>query len=172
VACDGLPIGHIACPYGEPGDRLWVRETWRCFERPSDGVDGVLFRADDAFQEIENTRAAADAWVQANDKTGKWRPSIFMPRWASRIDLEVTEVRVQRLDEISEEDARAEGVVLPSFDEQVARGDAIDGLRPVIRKATTRGEFSRLWDSINAERGYGWAANPWVWAITFRRVRP
>jgi hypothetical protein len=86
------------------------------------------------------------------------KPSIFMPRWASRITLEITEVRVERLQEISEEDARAEGV------------------RPVNEQVELLGEYRigyvKLWDSLNAKRGLGWDKNPWVWAIAFRRVQP
>lgn len=107
---DRDPDRVIRCPYGALGDRLWVREAWRAEERESDAVDGVRFRADDSFREIENTRAAADAWVYVynNGKHGNgWRPGIHMPRWASRLTLELTDVRVQRLQDIDEADARA-----------------------------------------------------------------
>lgn len=97
----------------------------------------------------------ADGWedMQANYDL-KWRPSIHMPRHACRITLEVTNVRVQRIQDISEEDARAEGVYP----------------QDAIINASCRWLFRRLWDSINAKRGYGWDANPWVWAVTFERV--
>lgn len=85
-----------------PGDTLYVRETWRTYERPIDGLDGVLYRADDAFRPIENTPEAADAWVKAHDNgrhDEHWRPSILMPRWASRTSLRVVSVTLQRADE-------------------------------------------------------------------------
>lgn len=118
----------VRCPYGQLGDRLWVRETWgACAGSP-------VYRADD-------NATCPDG--------GRWKPSIHMPRWASRITLEVTGVRVERLQDISEEDAIAEGVP-----EQ--RGDPW--------------AFQCLWDSINGARERcSWAANPWVWAITFSR---
>lgn len=127
------------------GQQLWVRESWA--QHP-DFVAGVpcaaLFRAEPMYR-----------GMQSGDFGWKWRPSIHMPRWASRLTLEITEVRVQRTQDISEADAEAEGMrVIP------------------IGRATwtARQSFSILWEQINGKRGYGWAANPWVWALTFRRV--
>jgi hypothetical protein len=88
-----------------------------------------------------------------------------MPRWASRITLEITDVRVQRVQEISEADATAEGVTLGEPMRGLVNGEPGD-----IRVYDPRMAFSFLWDSINAKRGYGWAANPWVWCLTFRRL--
>lgn len=119
----------IRCPYGQPGDRLWVRETWS-----REDVRGIMYRATDK-----------------NPSTLNWKPSIHMHRADSRLTLELTEVRVQRLLQISEEDAEAEGVEPVGWE-----GHA--------------GCFAALWDSINAKRGHSWASNPWVWALTFRRV--
>ncbi len=135
-------------PYGSPGDRLWVRETW---SHDAHDLDTCRAAHEDASPGIgygpyyRSTEVAPD--------TLRWKPSIFMPRWASRITLEVTEVRVQRLQEISEDDAKAEGCE-PS-------GSA--GF------ATARGLYAALWDSINGARA-PWPSNPWVWAITFRRL--
>lgn len=129
------------CPYGAPGGHLWVRETWRAVELDS-GNDGILYKADNHFKSIENSQAAADLWCDAyaDRKHGnKWRPSIFMPRWASRILLKVTDVRVERVEEISEEDAKAEGV------EPSIVGFDLDHLQH-------RAGFSTLWDSINDKR--------------------
>lgn len=106
--------GTRVCPYGAPGDRLYVKEAWRTFERPDDLVDGVLFEADGAFRAIENSREAAERWIEAhaNGKHGdRWRSPLYMPRDASRLTLEITEIRAERLQAITEEDARAEGVV-------------------------------------------------------------
>lgn len=122
----GGPLGWVACPHGAPGDRLWVRETW------VHSSDGVLYRE------------RGDRWPYA------WRPSVHMPRWASRISREITDVRVERLQDISEADARAEGIALD---------DCI----------TPRAEFAELWNSINGKRA-PWASNPWVWVIEFKRV--
>jgi hypothetical protein len=168
--------GVIRCHYGRPGDRLWVRETWRTEELP-DGQDGIRFAADQEFVPIANTREASDIWLVDNDNGRhgtKWRPSIFMRRWASRITLEVTNVRVERLQDISEEDAMAEGV--PPFGEEYScfsleqpipcgegRPSFAAGSRPYAAS------YAVLWDEINADRA-PWSANPWVWVVEFKRV--
>ena len=128
----------LRCPYGVPGDRLWVRETWGSCTTNGTVCSG--YRADVALRpEIE---AGVD----------RWRPSIHMPRWASRLLLEVKAVRVERLQEISEDDAFAEGI---------SGGDWLGN--PV-------GTYRELWDSINAKRGHSWESNPWVWVVEFERV--
>jgi hypothetical protein len=135
------------CPYGQPGDRLWVRETWApCFGESIKPGAEILYRADDC-----------DGYDRLT-----WRPSIHMPRWASRLTLEITEVRVQRLQEISYEDCLAEGIHL----QRKCLKESVEA-RFVERPDKT---FARLWDSINAKRGYPWSANCFVWALTFRRV--
>lgn len=138
------------CPYGVPGDRLWVREAFR----QGDGSMSVHYRADP--DEVSG---------------GPWRPSIHMPRWASRLTLEIMEVRVQRLQEISEEDARAEGVqALPLQGPYAGRwwtADVSAGLRLHGRSAEQA--FNLAWESINWKRA-PWASNPWVWAIAFRKA--
>jgi hypothetical protein len=113
------------CKFGTPGDRLWVRETF------SDS-EPVFYRADGI----------------ANDSDVRWKPSIFMPRELSRLTLEIVAVRVERVQEITDDDARAEGVDI--------------GL--------ARWGFVQLWDSINAARGHCWENNPWVWVVEFKRV--
>lgn len=134
------PIGGIngaisRCPYGVPGDMLWVRETWAS---DVDGCPaGLSYRADHL-----------DPRGDGPANPMRWRPSIFMPRWASRITLEVTGVRVERLQDITAGDAECEGV-------DAAHCGRIDA-------------FERLWDSINSSRGYGWTVNPWVWVVTFK----
>ncbi len=130
------------CPYGQPGDRLWVRETWHLWGPPEHQT--LAFRAD-----------CADA------ENYTWRPSIFMPRWASRITLEITDVRVERVQAISHVDAIAEGAI----DAELGAGDLISGSYAVTNYAV-------LWDGINAKRGYSWSSNPWVWVLTFTRVQP
>lgn len=150
----------LRCPYGQPGDRLWVRETWR-FDGPPGSLPVVRFRSDCTALLIERlgevASAAYLAWARSGQRGyGRWRSPMFMPRWASRITLEVVEVRVQRLQEITEEDARAEGVDFEAT-----------GPDPESPESLVCG-FERLWDAINGKRAT-WASNPWVWAVTFRR---
>lgn len=126
------------------GDRLWVRETWA---RTSDG--DVLYRE------------RGDRWPYA------WRPSIFMRRSESRITLDVTDVRVERLQSITEADARAEGC--SGHDpEPVSEGGTIYAMKGASSAPSPRAHFMHLWDSINAKRA-PWSENPWVWAISFQR---
>jgi hypothetical protein len=189
------------CPYGHPGDQLWVRETWNCFHDLTDAErtkqDKILRRFQDgkvrdivaeamALPVGSGERRAIYAadfgdWAYDPDSDLHWRPSIFMPRWASRITLEITDVRVQRVQEISEEDALAEGVEPLSMTEQEIADLQISDSAPWEKKlAMAMGPgcfshkftFQMVWDSINAKRGYGWSANPWVWAVTFRPFDP
>lgn len=141
------------CPYGRPGDRLWVKETHAQFavgNRTGVSPQCVAYRAtcdaDGRFEYVNN----GDEVMRL--KVTKWTPAIYMPRWASRLTLELTEVRVQLVQAISEDDARAEGM---------HPGDAGDA----NLGGTARGAFVRRWDESAR-----WAANPWVWALTFRRV--
>lgn len=154
--------GPWRCPYGERGTKLWVRETWR--PGFGDGGPAIEYPAD-------GYRLYVSSLPQYEDSPGSWwatyfndrprsKPSIHMPRWASRITLEVVNVWVERLQYITEEDAQAEGIVRWESD-RLQRGD---------RGATQ--DFRFLWDSINAKRGFGWDANPWVWVIEFRRIEP
>jgi hypothetical protein len=169
------------CPYGQPGDRLWVRETFYCdhaFAGDHAGTCSGCVRcthtdADRVAQWREELYFRADDPPSFEDGPIVWRPSIFMSRWASRLTLEIAEVRVERLQDLSEEDAKAEGVA-PSEDEDqpwrcysptCERDGGCAGVK------TARGSFETLWDSINGDRpGASWAANPWTWALTFRRV--
>lgn len=177
------------CPYGQPGDRIWVRETSRAheltdreaeedvyrvmevggLETPPYGLDGVVYAADDAFRAIENTREASEAWMVMHSYRGKHGatvPGIHMPRWASRINLEVISVRVERLNEITEADAIAEGIKRYTGPLRWVRYlDAITG-EPVHN--TARDAFFALWVAINGQESLD--ANPWVWVIKFRRL--
>ena len=154
------------CPYGKPGDRLWVREThyqyghWRKNGISLGGKQKWEFASDRSIG--ARYMDIPPIYIREN-KFRNWgwykRPSIFMPRWASRIDLEITDVRLERVQDISEEDAYREGVIPTVADEP---------------KYTHRYRwpFVLLWDSINAKRGYSWESNPMVWVVEFKRVKP
>jgi hypothetical protein len=157
---NGLVGDSFSCPFGDPGDRLWVRETW-------------AWSGDRTVAESDRVERG-EVWYCADPKRTHggigWRPSIHMPRWASRITLEITEVRVQRLRDISEEDAKAEGV--KPYDCPVSRSlmkavGADRGERALKPCPYTSG-FAKLWDEIT-QPGDRWADNPWVWAINFKR---
>jgi len=150
----------MRCRFGDPGDRLWVRETWRHYA--NEYCDGktfahVKYAADEAKRVIDISHIE-DPPVRSWWNTGRhpWQASIFMPRWASRLLLEITDVRVQRVQEITGEDCEAEGMTAFCDDGVHDPGDAMYA------------QFRDLWDSINAKRGYPWSLNPWVWAISFR----
>lgn len=140
----------IKCPYGGIGDRLWVRETWRVIA--NEERYGIVFKDGGIkFFEGQTTYKIED----------KWRPSIFMPRWASRITLEITGLRVERVKTITDADCEAEGV-RPSVD-----GNGYDWRHNENGWHRT---FRQLWDSLNAKRGYGWDTNPFVWVIEFKNL--
>jgi len=138
----------IRCPYGQPGDRLWVRETFGHFERNDQLKPGakIFYRADGEAPAVE-----------------PWRPSIHMPRWASRITLDITGVRVERLNEISPADAVKEGIETCEYS-----GEWLNYRNVASPSLTPQGSFRTLWESINGEDS--WGANPWVWVVEFKRV--
>lgn len=142
----------IHCPYGQSGDRLWVRETWAGQKHRPLSQGALFYRATDG--EHCCGKQLPLSWVE---REPRWRPSIHMPRWASRITLEVTGVRVERLQDISEADCIAEG----------APGG--HGAIPGYGYAATPSEHYRdIWTSINGAES--WDANPWVWVIEFQRI--
>jgi hypothetical protein len=142
----------VRCPYGQVGDRLYVRETWRPIHHRQRKADTyVRYKADDGLKSVMHTLGM--------DVPTHWRPSIHMPRWASRIDLEIEKIRVERLQEITEEDAIAEGACLDGH------------ICHVGEEKPHRAVFAHTWNDINEKRGFGWEANPWVWVIDFRRIR-
>jgi hypothetical protein len=151
---DGLHC-RIICPYGQPGDQLWVREAWRFIDGGAvyDAAGGVQ----DSFEPETLYRADRD------NARGPWKPSIHMPRWASRITLEVTCVRVERLKDISEADALAEGV--PGYQEGFDPPPDDPSFEWSYRAA-----YARLWDSINGAGS--WELNPLVWVLEFKVVKP
>lgn len=162
--------GNDLCPYGFAGDRLWARETWQYADWTDDGYPWIGYQADGAKELIERGipeewgERLIDIWAELSLEPNfgidnraadrRWRPSIHIPRWASRILLEVTAVRVERLQEISDADALAEGC---------SSADMRDGDR-------LASVYARLWESINGPGS--WDTNPWVWVVEFRRVAP
>jgi hypothetical protein len=129
---------HRIYPRWLVGEGLWVRETWYNDLPDAKDLEHIYYRADGECCEQIPECACGEVGRP------KWRPSIFMPKWASRLSLEVTKVRGERIQDISESDALAEGFSSVS-------------------------DFKALWDSLNAERGFGWSENPWVWVIEFER---
>lgn len=175
----------IKCRFGIPGDRLWVRETWRPWSWRAGESIGIQFKADMKHREcwmdcdeIRQLEWEERMWIQITDELDqkgikpdeygyyhfdgdppmRWRPSIHMPRWASRITLEITEVRNERLQDISLHDINAEGTP-----------DTLDKTKRPF--GSRREHFQRLWDSINAKRGFPWDKNPWVWVISFKVIK-
>jgi hypothetical protein len=174
------------CPYGQPGDRLVGRETWQYADWTEDGMPWIRYRADGATRLIEDTpedwsERLTNVWASLSDPANyaidnraadrRWRPAIHMPRWASRILLEIVSVRVDRLQDISEADAWAEGC---------ERGEPWDngqGFFPALRDLgggtydgwdDAREWYADLWESINGPGS--WDANPWVWVVEFKRI--
>ena len=166
---------YIDCPYGQPGDRLWVRETYApttnvnqqedwpgrphiyCSDFPSDTkfcADAVIYRADGEWDWLDDDGGTAYCKDDITLRS-MWKNPMFMPRWASRIELKVTGIRVERVQDISQEDVMAEGI-----DIKISSKGVPQGLR----------DFRYLWNSINEKRGFGWDLNPWVWVIEFERI--
>lgn len=137
VPPEGTPV-HL-CPYGSPGDRLWVRETW--FNSRGDDSMPTHYRADDRIEDLQI----------------KWKPSIFMPRWASRITLVLKSVRVERLQDITEEDAKQEGCEPTNLSDAYAKCEYL----------LARNRFREVWTKINGPAS--WDANPWVWRLEFEK---
>ena len=154
-----LPDGRCALPqvkspYGQPGDLLWVRETW-CDIRGGGFGSQVAYLTDsldhNGVEDSDSKRARLDYGY-------KWRPSIFMPRWASRLTLRITNVRVERVQDISETDAHAEGIAI----EQLPYNPQ--------DPHPCQTWFKGVWEDINAKRGYSWESNPWVWVVEFEPI--
>lgn len=165
----------LYCPYGQPGDRLWVREAWWQHGGGTVSQEGEYRFIPDNYPGAQVAYAADHKYAPATTYYYEgWakRPSIFMPRWASRITLEITHVRVERLQDIREQDIRAEGVATTC----VYYGDRCNSSRcPEHERGYHTGvgeDFRRLWNEINAKRGYSWDSNPFVWALEFKQVQP
>jgi hypothetical protein len=181
-----LPGNADLCPYGQPGERLWVRETWGVishdFDKHGNMIDWKPDRPASAIREMRFGQGyysghviyRADgeaAWAGDDDGGGDdrsaWKPSIHMPRIASRILLEITDVRVERLQSVSEDQAKAEGVrqMRDGSGTWVGRQGPGNWVTPWL---TAKDAFGDWWDSINGAGA--WDANPWVWVVEFKRV--
>ncbi|WP_318358015.1 hypothetical protein [Enterobacter sp.] len=168
----GCRLAAMLCPFGQPGDHIWVRETWA--DVNLEGIPAVAYRADDDVYSLMDDKSFLDedgafnyedprvakysfaAWYSdlISGTEGRWTPSIYMPRWASRITLEITDVRVEQLKHVPRDEIIAEGY--PA--ERAADGGDYD---PFLW-------YRDLWESIYGEGS--WQANPWVWVIDFRRI--
>lgn len=187
----GFPAMMKECPYGKIGDRLWVRETWKINGWPEELGFGIKYKdekilwrdcpdiEDDIYErysvecsdECDNAGIKIDPLTEEYDLEGKecptrWRPSIFMPRWASRITLEITNIKVEKLQDISPEDCAKEGIVLTdTIEDKYRRGKAGISFNELIIF-----RFLELWDRIN-KKTYPWDSNPWVWVIEFKVIK-
>lgn len=158
--------GNGLCPMGKPGDQLWVRETWRPKTIHSCAMDtcdcdgvGVTYAADGEWIPHTWQNPVPDDWYMPASAARGNVPSIHMPRWACRLVLEITDVRLERLQQISEADCLAEGV-------QQDEANGFDIEFGIHYSNSAVGCFASLWDSTGGD----WKANPWVWAVTFKRI--
>jgi hypothetical protein len=162
------------CPYGQVGDKLWVREThyrygkWVKNGFTKTGKQKWTFRGqakevryyDNPPEDVRPNRYREPAWYK--------RPSIFMPRWASRITLEITEIRVERLQEITGEDMNREGIVYDDLWGKFSIPDWDTFVEAQEKVAISA--FTKIWDSINGKK-HPWSSNPWVWCISFKMLK-
>lgn len=164
------PLGWIKCPYGQVGDRLWVRETWASLRLEIDYESGIV----DGWEEVEPdvvkrnkeigyftiAYKADEHWDDGyncvEDRGFRFRPSIHMPRWASRITLEITDIRVERVQDIDDESAGKEGISNYNYN-----GKYCDSGKLI---------FKQMWNSITKNKAHKWDKNPWVWVIEFKRI--
>lgn len=145
------------CPYGQVGDRIWVKETFQY----DDGWRIAYKASPETWPTDKNGVTDGSGWM-----CWDWRPSIHMPRWASRIALEITDIRVERVQGITPEDVKAEGVDLTGLCEwQRKYGKSAFDINEYYKII-----FENLWNKIYLSRGYGWDKNPWVWVIGFKVV--
>lgn len=159
--CSAPMAGWSAtCPLGQPGDRLWVREAWRSYASLDDIPPRNIAQGAGIQYEAGGSNLNGREKVEG---MGKYRPSMFMPHWASRITLEITNIRVEQLQDISEEDAATEGIYLH------ADGNYTNYLSETGYALNAKSSFSSLWESINGPGS--WDTNPWVWVVEFKAVK-
>lgn len=171
LKCDSPPdsatvSARVPCPYGHREDRLWVREPWRIFDASKECS---------CYDDCVCSRLHGKPVFRADcDSEDKWKPSIYMPRKLSRLTLEIVRVRVERLQDITKQDAIAEGVRQVTKDGKLMKycvydlGPDMSSTPWSVMRSTAVGAYAELWESIN---GVGsWALNPWVWVVEFKRV--
>jgi hypothetical protein len=171
----GTPPGasELDCPYGKPGDRLWVRETWAdmtaCYSDPVEGESplNVAFKADDSVWNVYGKAVYLEQLGQAGLYVDKWKPSIHMHRQSSRITLEITGVRVERLNDISEGDAIAEGITW--LNGATAGHLTRAEVQTLEGKFIHQKGFANIWNFVNGKK-HPWSSNPWVWVVEFKRI--
>lgn len=197
--CPAANWWKIRCPYGQPGDRLWVRETWKYWDWTEDGMPWIKYDADDSTSFFDSTVTEewadriGDIWselsveknysIDGSARDRKFRPSIHMPRWASRITLEIVNVRVERLQKISEEDAIAEGARWKDFMKSGSGmqlpGWSMEDPFPNSHAeclGTARMAFGNFINKLHGGVNWNlkpsnlWDSNPWVWVVEFRRT--
>jgi hypothetical protein len=164
------------CPYGGSGDRLWVREAWRAARGWDQTKPALIPQGSPVRFEADGSAINLDAWDEDEPREyGKLRPNIFIPRWASRIDLEITGIRVERLQDCSEADAKSEGIHSEPYVWRDCEYPLPDIAYRATQEATSRFSSPRdayrdLWEQINGPGS--WDANPWVWCISFKVIKP
>ena len=166
----------VRCPYGQSGDRLWVRECW-AFGENKPGMLGKFWEGGVPWTgggpDVRAWRENVILYYKANNEpvlNTSWRSSRFMPRWASRLNVEIVDIRAQRLQDITEDDAADEGIVLTPCTHPDCIASKKNGLKSRCAADSFRGAFAVGWDKINGRRGYTWQSNPWVWCLSFRRI--
>ncbi|MHC4121982.1 MAG: hypothetical protein ACYSSI_00280 [Planctomycetota bacterium] len=165
---------NIKCPYGKVGDRLWVRETFQPILAKGIEIydyEKYDYKTGKGYEINYVATNGAIEWIDGDDNISqKCFPSIHMPKWATRIWLEITNIRVERVQDISEEDAKAEGVEPEKVRCRDLAGIVYGGNQWRDFWLYKAG-FKTLWDSLNAKRGYSWESNPWVWVIEFKVIK-
>lgn len=163
----------IRCRYGKPGDRLWVKETFQVVQPwgsvGDEWVGDDIMEVDGRLGSVKPEQIGywwSLVYRAQDDICSWWRPGIFMPRWASRITLEIVSVRVERVQDISDADAIAEGIERVSDAAHFAWRD-YTGNNQLLSPAMS---YQSLWEKINSKRELGWDVNPWVWVLEFKRV--
>lgn len=179
----------VPCPYGQVGDRLWVKEVWR--DRfgtayanygtgnayPIDDIREVDYKSGGNGYFIGGCIFRDDELSAKWAEWSKWKSPLFMPRWASRILLEITDIRVERVQDVSEEDAIAEGIEFDSgWEEECGEGYTtgegwMNYKTQDFSCESAKESYHTIWDSLNAKRGYPWESNPWVWVVSFKVVQ-
>ena len=168
---------HRIYPKYQVGDNIWIRETWRFADWTEDGLPYIEYAADNARHLVRHPSAEwgeklADIWAELSAPENynidmraadrKWRPSIYMPRDACRLVMEITDIQIERIQDITNDDAIAEGIPVDENNHAIRANDTVNW-------GSAKGAFAELWDDINAKRGYGWKQNNWVIVITYRR---